>query len=101
MSNRSRVMRSVSRDDGRFLRLMVEISGARNVVELGTSHGYSALWMALALQKRPQRHREETVRAVSGVVVVGRRPMTSELRAALPPGTRMQDRSPAGCINAD
>jgi len=51
MSNRSRGMLSVPRDDGRFLRLMVETSGARNVVELGTSHGYSALWMALALQK--------------------------------------------------
>ena len=51
MSGQSRGMLSVSRDDGRFLRLMVETSGAMNVVELGTSHGYSALWMALALQK--------------------------------------------------
>ncbi len=51
MSTRSRGMLSVPRDDGRFLRLMVETADAKNVVELGTSHGYSALWMALALQK--------------------------------------------------
>jgi caffeoyl-CoA O-methyltransferase len=37
--------------DGRFLRQMVEATGARYVVELGTANGYSALWMALALRK--------------------------------------------------
>jgi len=51
MNSRSRGMLSVPRDDGRFLRLMAESTGAKNVVELGTSHGYSAVWMALALQK--------------------------------------------------
>lgn len=51
MEGRSRGMLSVPRDDGRLLRLLVESTGAKNVVELGTSHGYSAVWMALALQK--------------------------------------------------
>lgn len=37
-------------DDGRFLRLLVESIGARNVVEIGTSNGYSALWMLLGLK---------------------------------------------------
>jgi caffeoyl-CoA O-methyltransferase len=37
--------------DGRMLRLLAEVSGAKNVVELGTSTGLSGLWFCLALQK--------------------------------------------------
>ncbi len=37
--------------DGRLLRLLVESSGARRVVEIGTSTGYSGLWLLLALMK--------------------------------------------------
>jgi caffeoyl-CoA O-methyltransferase len=37
-------------DDGRFLRMLVESIGAKNVVEIGTSNGYSALWMLLGLK---------------------------------------------------
>jgi predicted O-methyltransferase YrrM len=37
--------------DGRMLRLLTEAAGARNVVELGTSNGYSGLWFCLALSK--------------------------------------------------
>ena len=36
--------------DGRMLRLLTEAVGARNVVEIGTSTGYSGLWLLLALQ---------------------------------------------------
>jgi len=36
--------------DGRMLRLLTETAGARNVVEIGTSTGYSGLWFCLALQ---------------------------------------------------
>jgi predicted O-methyltransferase YrrM len=36
--------------DGRFLRILVESTGAQNVVEIGTSNGYSALWMLLGLK---------------------------------------------------
>jgi caffeoyl-CoA O-methyltransferase len=41
---------NIDRDDGRLLRIQVESIGAQNVVELGTSTGYSALWMALGLK---------------------------------------------------
>jgi caffeoyl-CoA O-methyltransferase len=36
--------------DGRVLRVLAEALGAQHVVEVGTSTGYSALWMAMALQ---------------------------------------------------
>jgi len=37
--------------DGRLLRVLVESTNAKNVVEIGTSNGYSAIWMCLALRK--------------------------------------------------
>ena len=42
---------NVPREDGRMLRLLAEAAGARNVVEIGTSNGYSGLWFCLALEK--------------------------------------------------
>jgi predicted O-methyltransferase YrrM len=36
---------------GRFLELMVRISGARRVLEIGALGGYSTIWMARALPK--------------------------------------------------
>jgi len=41
---------SVPIQDGRALRLLAESAGARNIVEIGTSTGYSGLWFCLALQ---------------------------------------------------
>jgi caffeoyl-CoA O-methyltransferase len=41
---------AVAADNGRMLRLLAETAGAKNVVEIGTSTGYSALWICLALQ---------------------------------------------------
>jgi predicted O-methyltransferase YrrM len=41
---------SVPEDDGRILRLLVESLGAKNVVEIGTSVGYSGVWLGLGLQ---------------------------------------------------
>lgn len=41
---------SVPLEDGRMLRLLAEAVGAKNVVEIGTSTGYSGLWFCLALQ---------------------------------------------------
>jgi caffeoyl-CoA O-methyltransferase len=35
--------------DGRMLRLLTAAAGAKNVVEIGTSTGYSGLWFGLAL----------------------------------------------------
>lgn len=37
--------------DGRMLRILTELTGAKSVVEVGTSTGYSGLWFCLALQK--------------------------------------------------
>jgi predicted O-methyltransferase YrrM len=42
---------SVPMEDGRILRLLAESTGATNVVEIGTSIGYSAIWFCLALEK--------------------------------------------------
>lgn len=41
---------SVDTDTGRMLRLLAETAGAKNAVEIGTSTGYSSLWLCLALQ---------------------------------------------------
>ena len=49
--NQSRGMMNVSPEDGRLLRLLTETIGAKHVVEIGTSNGYSAIWFCLGLQK--------------------------------------------------
>src|SRR5262249_12101428 len=41
---------SVPVQDGKALRLFTDSVAARNVVEIGTSTGYSGLWFCLALQ---------------------------------------------------
>lgn len=41
---------SVPVNDGRLLRILAESTGAKHVVELGTSIGYSGLWFCLALE---------------------------------------------------
>lgn len=42
---------SVPEADGRLLRVLVESTGAKHVVEIGTSTGYSGLWLLIALMK--------------------------------------------------
>jgi len=42
---------SVPPEDGRLLRILAESIGAERIVELGTSTGYSGLWLLLALRK--------------------------------------------------
>lgn len=42
---------SVPPEDGRLLRILAESIGARHAVEIGTSTGYSGLWILLALMK--------------------------------------------------
>ena len=42
---------SVPEEDGRLLRILAESIGAKHVVEVGTSTGYSGLWLLLALAK--------------------------------------------------
>ena len=41
---------NVPMEDGRFLRLLAETLGAKHVVEIGTSNGYSGIWQAMALK---------------------------------------------------
>lgn len=43
--------RNVPPQDGRFLRITAESMNAKNVVEIGTSTGYSGIWFGMALQK--------------------------------------------------
>jgi len=48
--DQSRGMANVPELDGRLLRLLTESAGAKHVVEIGTSNGYSAIWLCLALR---------------------------------------------------
>ncbi len=43
-------MLSVPPEDGKVLRLLAEATGARHVVEIGTSNGYASIWFCLALR---------------------------------------------------
>ncbi len=43
--------RNVPPQDGRFLRITAESMNTQNVVEIGTSTGYSAIWFGLALKQ--------------------------------------------------
>jgi predicted O-methyltransferase YrrM len=51
METKGRQFLSVPRKDGQFLNLLVKASRAKNVLEVGTSHGYSAIWIALGLEE--------------------------------------------------
>jgi predicted O-methyltransferase YrrM len=48
---RSQRYRNVPPQDGRFLRIITEAMNAKNVIEIGTSTGYSGIWFGMALQK--------------------------------------------------
>jgi caffeoyl-CoA O-methyltransferase len=51
METKGRNMLSAPRKDGEFLRLMVKAVRAKNILEVGTSQGYSAIWMSLGLRE--------------------------------------------------
>ena len=42
---------SVSEEDGRFLRVLVAMRGARSVLEIGGASGYSAIWLGLGARE--------------------------------------------------
>lgn len=42
---------NVSRQTGNFINMLIKAMGAKNVLELGTSNGYSGLWIAEALKQ--------------------------------------------------
>jgi predicted O-methyltransferase YrrM len=47
-AERSRRMLNITRDTGEFLSVVVRAMSARRVLEIGTSNGYSTLWLASA-----------------------------------------------------
>ena len=55
-SERSQRMLNITRETGEFLSVLVRAMSARRVLEIGTSNGYSTLWLA------------EAARAVGGLV---------------------------------
>jgi len=48
--NQRKGMMNVPVEDARLLRLLTEAVGAKHVVEIGTSNGYSGIWLCLALR---------------------------------------------------
>ncbi len=46
---------SVPRKDGELLYFMVKATRSKNVLEVGTSHGFSAIWLGLALEETDGR----------------------------------------------
>ena len=50
ITDRPRRMLNITRDTGEFLAVMVRAMNARRVLEIGTSNGYSTLWLADAAQ---------------------------------------------------
>ena len=47
----SHTMHNITRDTGEFLLLLARAVEARRILEIGTSNGYSTLWLAYAVQK--------------------------------------------------
>ena len=51
ISERPRRMLNITRDTGEFLSVLVQATNAQRVLEIGTSNGYSTLWLAQAAQR--------------------------------------------------
>ena len=50
-ASRKETRMRITRPDAQFLHLMVQLLNARKVLEIGTFHGYSSLWMAMGLEQ--------------------------------------------------
>lgn len=48
-TERGERMLNITRDTGEFLRVLLRATGARRILEIGTSNGYSTLWLAEAV----------------------------------------------------
>lgn len=48
IAERPRRMLNITRDTGEFLSVLVRAMNAQRVLEIGTSNGYSTIWLALA-----------------------------------------------------
>lgn len=49
-TSHSQKMRNITREAGELLLLLIRATRAARVLEIGTSNGYSTLWLALAIQ---------------------------------------------------
>ena len=49
-AERAQRMLNITRDTGEFLAVLVRATQARRILEIGTSNGYSTLWLAEAVQ---------------------------------------------------
>src|SRR5512143_773507 len=49
-TSQSQKMRNIARATGEFLLLLIRATKVARVLEIGTSNGYSTLWLALAVQ---------------------------------------------------
>lgn len=47
---RRRCMLNITADTGRFLHILIQSLRARSVLEVGTSNGYSTIWLADAVR---------------------------------------------------
>lgn len=88
-------MLNITRDTGAFLAVLVRATLARQVLEIGTSNGYSRLWLASA------------ARAIGGSVVMIelseykiRLAAANFARSGLSPTSRSSKTMPVGCWNA-
>jgi predicted O-methyltransferase YrrM len=50
VTERNQRMMNITGDTGEFLALLIRTIRARHVLEIGTSNGYSTLWLAYAIQ---------------------------------------------------
>ncbi|EGR0628515.1 O-methyltransferase [Vibrio cholerae] len=48
-SDKSKKYLNITRDTGEFLSVLVKATGARRILEIGTSNGYSTIWLTSAL----------------------------------------------------
>jgi predicted O-methyltransferase YrrM len=55
ITDRSRRMLNVTRDTGEFLSVLVRATNAQRILEIGTSNGYSTLWLADAARANDGR----------------------------------------------
>ena len=42
---------NIARETANFLSILIKTANSKNVLEIGTSNGYSAIWLALALKE--------------------------------------------------
>jgi predicted O-methyltransferase YrrM len=61
ISDRPRRMLNITRDTGEFLDVLVRATNARRVLEIGTSNGYSTLWLTHGARRRRHSNNRRSV----------------------------------------